>query len=249
MVQFCVRCHQFVLCHGWHIAVTFQQQVDSLQCRLCTEHHETVVDIFHISIVGHGKRLLHDDTPRIDVMVEEERCNARLRLAVDDRPVDRCCTTVLWQESGMHIERSEPGHGPYHLGQHAESHHHLQVCPVGAKLLHELRIFHLDRLKHGQVLRQGILLNRRCLQCVLMSSYRFVGLRYHSHHIISTFYKALEGFYRKLRCSHKYNSQIFFLHFLLSSFLYLLFFHFNRALSFTFYHQNYSADMSATICR
>ena len=134
----------------------------------------------------------------------------------------------------MHIERSEPGHGPYHLRQHSESHHYLQVSPVRAKMLHKLGVLHLDRLKHGQVLRQGILLNRRCLQCVLMSSYRFVGLRYHSHHIISTFYKALEGFYRKLRCSHKYNSQIFFLHFLLSSFLYLLFFHFNRALSFTF---------------
>ena len=106
----------------------------------------------------------------------------------------------------MHIERAETGHGPHHLGQHAESHHHLKVGTEASQLLHELRVFHLDGLQHGQALLQGILLDRRCLQRVLMASYGFVGLSNHSHHIISAFYEALEGFHRKLGCSHKNDS-------------------------------------------
>ena len=58
----------------------------------------------------------------------------------------------------------------------------------------------------------GILLNLRRLQRILMSAHRFIRLGNHSHNIISALYKALEGFYRKLRCSHENNSQILLLH-------------------------------------
>ena len=171
-----------------------------------TEVHQSVVDILHIGIVGNSERLLHDDASGVDVVIEEEGGDTSLRLAIDDSPVDRRCATILRQQGGMHIERAETGHGPHHLGQHAESHHHLKVGTEATQLLHELGVFHLDRLQHGQALLQGILLDRRRLQRVLMASYGFVGLSNHSHHIISAFYEALEGFHRKLGCSHKNDS-------------------------------------------
>ena len=58
----------------------------------------------------------------------------------------------------------------------------------------------------------GILLNLRRLQRILMSAHRFIRLRNHSHNIVTALYQVLEGFHRKLRCSHENNSQILLLH-------------------------------------
>ena len=168
--------------------------------------HQSVINILYIGIVGDGEWLLHDDATGIDVVVEEESGDACLRLTIDDSPVDRGSTAVLRKKGCMHIEGAEARHIPYHLWQHSESYHHLQIGLITAQLLYKFRILHLHRLQYWQALRQGILLDLRRLKSVLMATHRFVGLGYYSHHIISAFYKALEGFHRKLRGSHKYDS-------------------------------------------
>ena len=83
-------------------------------------------------------------------MVEEEGCDTRLCLAVDDSPVYRGSTAILRQKGGMHIEGAEAGHCPHHLRQHSESHHHLQVGIIATQLLKESLILHLHRLENGQ---------------------------------------------------------------------------------------------------
>ena len=183
---------------------TFQYLVDGLNGYLCAEHHQPVVDILHVVEVFDFKGFLHDDAPRIDVVVKEERGDACLSLAVDDRPVDGSRTTILRQQGRMHIESAETGHGPNHLGQHAESHHHLQVSLVSTQLLHKFRVLHLYRLKHGQSHRQRILLHLRGLQHILMTAHGLVGLGNHSHHVITAFHQTFQGSNRKLGRSHEH---------------------------------------------
>ena len=109
------------------MAVGGNNGIESLQANLGAETHQSVVDILHVGIVGNGEVLLQNDAACVDIVVEEERCHARLRLTIDDGPVDGGGTAVLRQQGGMDIERAVLGHRPDYLGQHAESDDHLQV--------------------------------------------------------------------------------------------------------------------------
>ena len=126
---------------------------------LGAEMHEAIIDIFDICRVRDVERLLKDDPSSIDVMVEEERGYTRLSLSIDNGPVDGGSPTILWQQRCMHIKRPVFRHGPDHLWQHPESHHHLQVGPVRAKRFYKLRVFHLFGLQHGQTVLHRILLH------------------------------------------------------------------------------------------
>ena len=106
----------------------------------------------------------------------------------------------------MNIEGTKARHIPYHLRQHAESHYHLQVSLIRAKLLYKLRVLHLHWLQYRQTVLYSILLQLRRLQRILMSAHRLVWLSNHSHYIITALYQALEGFHRKLRGSHENDS-------------------------------------------
>ena len=78
--------------------------------------HQAVIDIFDIGIVRNREVFLHDDATCIDVMIQEKCRDTRLRLAIDNGPIDGCSTTILGQQGGMHIERAIFRHGPHHLG-------------------------------------------------------------------------------------------------------------------------------------
>ena len=120
--------------------------------------------------------------------------------------------TILGQQGGMDIERAETGHGPHHFGQHAESHDHLQVGLIGTKLLQKIGVFHLHRLQHRYMVLQGILLDLRGLQRVLVSAHWFVGLCNNGHHMISSLNKGIECADGKLGSAHKNDLQIFLFH-------------------------------------
>ena len=165
--------------------------------------HQSIIDIFHISLIRNVESLFQNDSSCVNVMIQEESGHTRLCLAIDYCPVDGRSPTILGQQSRMDIERAILRHSPHHLRQHAESHHHLQVCIVRTKLFHKLRVLHLLRLQHGQAVCHSILLHLRRLHLRLMTTYGFVGLSHYSHHIIIILHQRFQCFHCKLRCSHK----------------------------------------------
>ena len=195
------------------MAVGGDDAFQRLQADIGTEAHQSVVDILHIGSIGNVEGQLHDNTPCIDVMVQEKSGDACASLTIDDCPIDGSSATILRQQCRMHVERAVSRHGPHHLGQHSESHHHLQVGLISTQLLHKLRVFHLLWLQHGQAMLHGILLDGRRLQHRAMPPHWLVGLSHHCHHVISILHHCPKRLHRKLRRSHKHNSKIFFLHF------------------------------------
>ena len=91
------------------VQVTFNDGVDSLPDEFCAKVHEAVVHITGIIGVEDWYRNASDNIPGVDVMVKEEGGNAGLCLTVDNGPIDGCCTTILWQERGVKVERPERG--------------------------------------------------------------------------------------------------------------------------------------------
>ena len=205
-LQFHALAYQLLLRHGFDIAISSDERIDGFERQLGSQVHQSVIDIFHICALRNRETLLHDDATCVDVMIEEECSNSRLLLAIDHSPVYWGSATILWQESSMNIEGAKLRHRPNHFRQHTESHYHLQVCLIRAKLLYKLRVLHLHWLQYRQTVLYSILLHLRRLQRILMSAHRLVWLSNHSHNIISAFYQALEGFHRKLRSSHENDS-------------------------------------------
>ena len=62
---------------GW-MTVRGKDGLDGLQTDFCPKMHESIINILHISRVRTIERLLKNNPPRIDVMVEEERGHTRL---------------------------------------------------------------------------------------------------------------------------------------------------------------------------
>ena len=168
--------------------------------------HQSIIYILYIRLVRNRETLLHDNATCIYIVIKEESSNTRLCLTIDNSPIDRSCTAVLWQQGSVNIKGTKLWHCPYNLWQHPECHHYLQVCLIALKLFQEIGILHLHRLKHWQSMLYSIQLHLRRLQSVLMSAHRLIRLRNHSHHIVAALYKALEGFHSKLWGSHKYDS-------------------------------------------
>ena len=202
-MEFCANGDHFLLRKAFHLSVTVQNAVYGLHGYLRSKLHQSVIDVLHIEIIFDFKRFLHDDAARINIMVKEECGHARLRLTVDDGPVDGRSTPILGQQGSMHIKRAEARHGPDHLGKHAESHHHLKVSLEGTQLFHKLGVLHFNRLQNGQSLCLGVQFHLRRLKRVLMTSHWLVGLRHHGHDMIATFHQTLKSAHGKLRRTHK----------------------------------------------
>ena len=201
-----------LLVGGGHAAVAGQHQVDGLHGDVGAEVHQSVVDVFRVGLVGQGEAFLQDNAARVDVVVEEKGGHTRLGLAVDDGPVDGCRTAILRQQGGVHVESAEPGHGPHHLGQHAKGHHHLQVGLETGQFGHEVGVFHLDGLEHGDAVGQRILLHFGGLQLVLVPPHGLVGLGDHGHHAVALVHEAAQRAYGKLGRAHEYDAEIFLFH-------------------------------------
>ena len=103
----------------------------------------------HVVRVGNGDAYLLDDLARINLMLQEEGGDTCFCFTVDDGPVDGGSSTILGQEGGVQVEGAQTGHVPHHFGQHAESHHNLQVGLPGAQGVQKLLVFQLLRLEQG----------------------------------------------------------------------------------------------------
>ena len=98
------------LSDGVKVSVCGNDLLESLYGNVCAESHQSVIDIFHIVIVGNVESLLHDYSACVNVMIEEECCYASLLLAVYYCPVYRSCTTILRKQSCVNIESAEARH-------------------------------------------------------------------------------------------------------------------------------------------
>ena len=89
--------------------------------------HQTVVERPNRILRKNRLFELADDGTLVDFVVQEKGRHARALLAIDDGPVNRSGTTILGQERGMEIKRTQSRHLPNHLGQHSEGNHNAQV--------------------------------------------------------------------------------------------------------------------------
>ena len=172
--------------------------------------HHAVVDGAGIVLGQNGDALLQDDAACVNVVVQEEGGHAGFLVPVDDSPVDGGGTAVLRQQGGMEVEGAQWRHGPYHLGQHAECHHNLQVGIERLELLEEVLVAQTFGLQHRYVVAYGKLLYWTGLQHVVVAAYGLVGHGYYAHDIITLGQQALKRGHRKVGRAHIYDSQILF---------------------------------------
>ena len=89
--------------------------------------HQFVVHSTHSIVLPYRHLRLSDYRPLVYFVIQQEGRHARTGLAVDYGPVYRSGTAILRQKRGVQVERPVTRHGPYHLGQHAESYHNTQI--------------------------------------------------------------------------------------------------------------------------
>ena len=192
----------FFLRNGFHRIC--KNGIHSLRNQTSAKHHQFIVYNTYIVRIRNRHTNLLDDLSRINLMFQEKSCDARFRITVNHRPVDRCSSTILRQQRSMQIESSQTRHIPNHLRQHSESNHNLQIGIPGTQSLDKRFIFQSFRLEKRQVMLQRILFHRRELHLMSTSS-RLVGHRDYPYYIISAFYEAAQGLHRKFRSPHIYN--------------------------------------------
>ena len=138
-----------------------QDGPDRAHHQLCSCTHELFGESAGIVIKTDGDLLLHDDPAGIYLVVDKKGGDARFFLAVHEHMLYRGCAAVPGQEGGVQVKSAQGRQGPYGLGQHAESHHDLQVRLPGTECLQEPRVFQFLRLQEWYLFLQGISLHRR----------------------------------------------------------------------------------------
>ena len=166
------------------LIVHLDDSIHSASNQVRPHHHESVMDRTHVLIICNSDTLLQNDIARINLVLEHESSSPRLAVAIHNSPVDRRSTTILRQERGMEIKRTQTRHTPHHLGQHTECHNNLQISIVGLKFRKEVLILQAFWLHNGKPHRQSILLHGRELQLVSAPS-GLVGHSDYCYHIIS----------------------------------------------------------------
>ena len=137
--------------------------------------------------------------------------DARLGLAVDDRPVDRRGPAVLGQQRGVEVEGPQPRHGPDDLGEHTEGDHDAQVGPQRLEGLDELRGFQLFGLQYRQTQFQSRDLNLAPVY-FLSASGGFVGRSHHAHDVVAAPDERPQRRHGEFGRAHEYDTQFFRVH-------------------------------------
>ena len=68
----------------------------ALHYELCAHSHKSVVQVAYALLVADRCALLADNRTFVNLVVEEESGISALLVAIDDSPIYRCCTTILW---------------------------------------------------------------------------------------------------------------------------------------------------------
>ena len=107
----------------------------------------------------------------------------------------------------MEVESAEAWHGPHDFGEHAEGYHHLKVGLIATQLAEERLVFQPFGLQDGDVLRQGILLDRTLLQDIVVTTYGLVWHSDYGYYLTSVLYKTAKGLDSEVGSSHEYDAK------------------------------------------
>ena len=107
----------------------------------------------------------------------------------------------------MEVESAEAWHGPHDFGQHAEGYHHLKVGLIATQLAEERLVLQTFGLQDGDVLRQGILLDRTLLQDIVVTAYGLVWHSDYGYYLTSVLYKTAKGLDSEVGGSHEYDAK------------------------------------------
>ena len=162
--------------------------------------------------IGYGDRHAADNAAGVDVVVEKKCRDACFRVAVDHSPVDGRGAAILRQKGGVEVERTEARAVPHDFGQHSECHHDLQIGLQGVEGGEKGFIFQFLGLQHGQALLQGVLLDGRGLQRVLMPPHRLVRHRDNANYVVAAAYKFVKGGNGEVGRAHIYDAKFFLVH-------------------------------------
>lgn len=205
-----LRFGKLFLWNGLDVALS--DVLDGLENEFRTKHHEAVVNVLDVVVWTNGDSLLLDDLSGVDVLVEEECCDACLGVAIDDCPVDWGCSTILWQKGCVKVECAKLWHCPDDLGKHAECNDYLQVGFEGSELGEKIFVLELLRLENWDTMLDGALLDRRSLQLVLVASNWFVGHGDYADYVVFFVDESLKGGHGKIGGAHVYDSEVFLVH-------------------------------------
>ena len=129
--------------------------------------------------------------------------DTRHGIAVEDGPVNGGSTTVLRQDGRMDVDRAQARGLQNILGQDAAiGSHHRQIGVQLTDQCQSLAVTELGGLVDSQILRQGILLYRRCNH--LMSAvFGTVGLGEHAADLVACFNECLQRCHGEVGRTHK----------------------------------------------
>ena len=107
--------------------------VEGTHHEVATHEGQSVVEAAGVVVGADGGLGLEEYLAFVYLVVEEEGGDAGAWLALDDGPVDGCGAAEARQERGVEVEGAARRHGPYRLGEHAESHYDEAVGLDGAQ--------------------------------------------------------------------------------------------------------------------
>jgi hypothetical protein len=107
----------------------------------------------------------------------------------------------------MEVESAEAWHGPHDFGEHAEGYHHLKVGLIATQLAEERLVLQTFGLQDGDVLRQGILLDRTLLQDIVVTAYGLIWHSDYGYYLTSVLYKTAKGLDSEVGGSHEYDAK------------------------------------------
>ena len=96
--------------------LVLEEEVYCLTERLGAEVHEALIDRARGIFGGDGGACLQEDVARIELVLEAEGGDARLRVAIDHCPVYGGGTSVAGEEGAVEVDRAEAGERPDDLG-------------------------------------------------------------------------------------------------------------------------------------
>ena len=158
--HFCIAALAFILFYRFDTAVF--QLWKSLKQKLSARLAKLIKQALARILCCDRYDLLCQDISSIQSLIHLHDRHAGFFFSVDDRPLDRCCPSVLRQKGSMDIDTAKARHFQYFFGQDLpESRYHKQIRIILLQLCYRFRPFDSLRLQNRDLMLHGAYLDRR----------------------------------------------------------------------------------------